>query len=461
MRNSIHRTDYRLLLWPRIYNPHMPTRRSFLLAATAAAAVPSTTLRAQLPTAAPPSDLKLPPAITALTSRRSEATPITLTEREQRLDHARTLLAQHKIDALVIATGTSLNYFTGLRWGQSERFFAWVLPVKGSPFIVCPVFEEGRVRERMEAKPSTLPAASITRVYTWNEDEDPYALLAKALKDAGITTGKIGVEERTQFVFADGIARASPSLTAVSGTPITSGCRAVKSQAELDLMRLANNITLQVYEAVYKSAQPGMTTHQFSELVSTAYLRCGFPGDASCQVGEYSALPHGSLQPQIIRENEIILIDDGCLVEGYQSDMSRTFVLGKTTSPKLDKQKQVFDIVHKAQSAALAAARPGVPCHAIDDAARKVITDAGYGPDYKHFTHRVGHGIGMDMHEWPYLVRGNTTPLAAGMTFSDEPGIYITGEFGVRLEDDWVVTPNGGEMFTPQSPSLEDPFAKA
>src|ERR1700733_7789893 len=390
VRNSIHRTDYRLLLWPRIYNPHMPTRRSFLLAATAAAAVPPTPLRAQLPTAAPPSDLKLPPAISALTSRRSEATPITLTEREQRLDHARTLLAQHKIDALVIATGTSLNYFTGLRWGQSERFFAWVLPVKGSPFIVCPVFEEGRVRERMEAKPSTLPSASTTRVYTWNEDEDPYRLLAKALKDAGITTGKIGVEEKTQFVFADGIAHASPTLTATSATPVTFGCRSIKTPAELALMQLANDITLSVYTAAYKSAQPGMTTRQFTQLIDVAYTRCGVVGEASCQVGEYSALPHGSLNPQVIREGEIILIDDGCFVEGYQSDISRTFVLGDATSPKLDKQRKVFDTVHQAQAAALAAARPGVSCQAIDAAARNVISAAGYGPDYKYFTHRVG-----------------------------------------------------------------------
>ena len=435
----------------------MPTRRSFLLAATAAAAAPSLKLQAQRPTAASPSDLKLPPAIAALTSRRSEATPITLAEREQRVERARTLLAANKIDALVITTGTSLTYFTGLRWGQSERFFAWVLPVKGGPFVVCPVFEEGRVRERMEAKPATLPSASTTKVYTWNEDESPYTLLAKALKDAGISTGKIGVEERTQFVFADGIAHSSPTLTAVSAIPVTFGCRSIKSSAELALMRLANDITLSVYEAAYKSAEPGMTNRRFSDLVAHAYDRVGFPGNASCQVGEYSALPHGSLQPQVIREGEIILIDDGCTVEGYQSDISRSFVLGKAT----DKQKQVFDIVHKAQAAALAAARPGVQCQAIDAAARKVITDAGFGPDYKHFTHRVGHGIGMDMHEWPYLVRGNTLPLAAGMTFSDEPGIYIVGEFGVRLEDDWVVTPNGGEMFTPQSPSLEDPFAKA
>ena len=434
----------------------MLNRRRFLLSSAAAAAAPAVALQAQRPTVAVDPNIKLPPAISALTSRRSEATPITLAEREQRLERARTLLVQHKIDALVIATGTSLTYFTGLRWGQSERFFAWVLPAKGNPFVVCPVFEEGRVRERMEAKPATLPAASTTKVYTWNEDESPYALLAKALKEAGISSGKIGVEERTQFAFADGIAHSSPTLTAVSGTPITFGCRGIKSPAELALMRLANDVTLQVYEAVYKSTQPGMTTRQFSELISAAYLRCGFPGDASCQVGEYSALPHGSLQPQVIRENEIVLIDDGCTVEGYQSDMSRTFVLGKAT----DKQKQVFDIVHKAQAAALSAARPGVQCQAIDDTARKVITDAGFGPDYKHFTHRVGHGIGMDGHEWPYLVRGNTTPLATGMTFSDEPGVYITGEFGVRLEDDWVVTPNGGEMFTPQSPSLEDPFAR-
>ena len=430
-------------------------RRRFLLtSAAAAAAAPTLTLAAQ----SHPSD-NIPAPIAALTSRRAEAVPISLTEREARLERARALMLQHKIDAIVIATGTSLNYFTGLRWGQSERFFAWTLPAKGAPFIVCPVFEEGRVRERMEAKPATLPSASTTRVYTWNEDEDPYKLLAKALKEAGIATGKIGIEERTQFVFADGIAHASPTLTTTSATPITFGCRGIKTPAELALMQLANNITLSVYEAAYESAQPGMTNRQFSQLVDVAYTRCGVTGNASCQVGEYSALPHGSLQPQVIREGEIILIDDGCVVEGYQSDISRTFVLGDATSPKLDKARKVFDIVHQAQSAALAAARPGVQCQAIDAAARNVVTSAGYGPDYKHFTHRVGHGIGMDGHEWPYLVRGNTTPLAAGMCFSDEPGIYITGEFGVRLEDDWHVTEDGGKMFTPQSPSLEHPFA--
>ena len=429
-------------------------RRRFLLtAAAAAAANPALTLTAQ----SHQSD-NLPPAIVALSNRRAEAAPITLAEREQRLDRARALMHQNRIDAIVITTGTSLTYFTGLRWGQSERFFAWTLPAKGAPFIVCPVFEEGRVRERMDAKPATLPSASTTSVYTWNEDEDPYKLLAKALKESGIAAGMIGIEERTQFVFADGISHASPTLTATSATPITFGCRGIKTPAELALMQLANSITLSVYEAAYKSAQPGMTNRQFSQLIDVAYSRCGVTGDASCQVGEYSALPHGSLQPQTIREGEIILIDDGCTVEGYQSDISRTFVLGDATSPNLDKARKVFDIVHQAQSAALAAARPGLQCQAVDTAARNIITTAGFGPDYKHFTHRLGHGIGMDGHEWPYLVRGNTTPLAAGMCFSDEPGIYIPGEFGVRLEDCWHMTETGPRTFTPLAKSILDPI---
>src|SRR5271170_4631958 len=251
----------------------MTTRRRFLLTSAAVAAAPTLTLTAQ---STQPD--KLPPAIAALTNRRAEAVPITLAEREHRLERARALMHQHSIDAIVITTGTSLTYFTGLHWDQSERLFAWTLPATGAPFIVCPVFEEGRVRERMEAKPATLPSASTTRVYTWNEDEDPYKLLAKALKESGITTGKIGIEERTQFVFADGIAHASSTLTTTSATPITYGCRSIKTPAELALMQLANNITLSVYKACYESAQPGMTNRQFSQLIDAAYARCGVTG---------------------------------------------------------------------------------------------------------------------------------------------------------------------------------------
>ena len=430
----------------------MASRRSFLL--SAASIVAASTLRAQRQ-ATPVADGSLPPAIAAFTSRRSEATPISIAEREHRLERARELLGQQHIQALVICSGTSLTYFTGLHWDESERLFAWVLPGRGKPFILCPAFEEGRVRERISAQPPKLPSASTTRVYTWNEDEDPYALLARALKDTGIVSGKVGIEEHTQFAFADGIAHASPTFNAVSATPITAGCRSIKSPAELALMQLANDVTLKVYEAAWKSMEPGMTNRRVSDLIAAAYDRIGFPGDASCEVGPFSALPHGSLQPQKIAEGEIILLDDGCTVEGYQSDISRSFVLGRAT----DKQKKVFDIVHRAQAAALAAARPGVSCHAIDDAARRVVEDSGYGPGYKFFSHRLGHGIGMDGHEWPYLVRGNNQPLEPGMCFSDEPGIYIPNEFGIRLEDDWHVTADGGKLFTPQSPSLEHPFA--
>jgi len=230
----------------------------------------------------------------------------------------------------------------------------------------------------------------------------------------------------------------------------------IKSPNELALMRLASEVTLSVYDAVYHALREGMTQRDVGNLIDQAYQRVGFPGEASVMVGEYTAFPHGSTTPQVLREGSIIMIDDGCTVEGYDSDITRTFVLGKAS----DKMKQVFDIVHRAQSAALAAARPGADCGSIDSAARKVITEAGYGPDYKYFTHRLGHGLGMDGHEWPYLVRGNTTKLQANVTTSNEPGIYIRGEFGIRLEDDMHVTENGAELFTPQSPSLEDPFGK-
>jgi Xaa-Pro dipeptidase len=246
-------------------------------------------------------------------------------------------------------------------------------------------------------------------------------------------------------------------VTLTSGTPVTAGCRMIKSAHEIALMRLACHVTLAAYEAVYRALHEGMTQHDVGSLIAAAYGQLGFPGEASVQVGEYSALPHGSRTPQVIREGSIVMIDDGCDVEGYQSDITRTFVLGKAS----DKMKTNFEIVHRAQAAALAAARPGIECGAVDAAARKVITDAGYGPDYKYFSHRLGHGMGMDGHEWPYLVRGNTTKLQPNMTFSDEPGIYIRGEFGIRLEDDMHITENGAELFTPQSLSLEDPFGKA
>ncbi|HLZ39339.1 MAG TPA: Xaa-Pro peptidase family protein [Candidatus Sulfotelmatobacter sp.] len=395
-------------------------------------------------------ETSLPPSIARLKSRKADAQPITREERQQRQESARKLMLDHGLDAIVLMEGTSLRYFSGIRWWGGERMFALVLPAKGKAFYVCPAFEEGRAHEQI----ANAPEGAEADIRLWQEDESPYQLFAQGLKDRGMASGKIGIEETIRFVFVDGISKASPHATMISATPVTAGCRMIKSAHELALMRLASKVTLAVYEAVHEALREGMTQHDVSNLIESAYARMGFPGDASVMVGEFTAFPHGSSTPQVIREGSIIMVDDGCVVEGYQSDITRTFVLGKAT----DKMKQVFDILHRAQSAALAAARPGAECGAVDTAARKVITDAGYGPDYKYFTHRLGHGLGMDGHEWPYLVRGNQTKLQPNIMSSNEPGIYIRGEFGIRLEDDMHVTDNGAELFTPQSPSLEDPF---
>jgi Xaa-Pro dipeptidase len=418
-------------------------RRHFLTTGTLAAAVPAL-MAGQSTTEA------LPPSIAALKSRKSEATPITVAERQSRIDRARELMGQEGFAGIVLAGSVSLVYFTGISVGNSERMFAFVMPVKGAPFIVCPYFEEARMRERL----TTVPSGDSIRIYTWKEDESPYVLVKKGMADAGLSSGKLGIEEKTPYVYANEIAKACPGMQVVDATPITAGCRIIKSQHELELLTLANQVTLQVYEATWKAGHPGMTTQQFSDLMGVAYVRSGFPGFSSCETGIYSALPHGSIKPQVIKENDIVLIDDGCKVEGYTADISRTFVYGKPT----DRMLKVFDIVHKAQSAARDAAKAGNECQAVDAAARDVVTAGGFGPDYKTFLHRLGHGIGMDGHEWTYLVRGNKTILRENMCFSDEPGIYLTGEFGIRLEDCMHIGKDKGILFTPQSPSLTDPF---
>ena len=434
----------------------MLNRRSFFSMAAALAGAPNLALQRR-GGGASQAPATLPPSIAALTSMRSQARPITNEERRLRVEKARRLMAAEKIDALVLSGGTSLVYFTNIRWGGGERLFAGVIPAKGQPFFVSPAFEEDRAREQIALGPF---ADGVADVRTWNEDESPYALVAQGLKDRGLATGTIGVEETMKFVWSDGIAMAAPQLKVTSGTAITAGCRMIKDDHELELIRIASTATLKVYEAVYHALEPGMTQNQVSDLIDAGYRQVGFPGGASVQVGEYTALPHGSITPQMIREGTIIVIDDGCTVQGYQSDITRTFVIGKPTA----KMIAVFDIVKRAQTAALQAARPGVPLESIDAAARQVVVDAGYGPGFKYFSHRLGHGMGMDGHEWPYLVKNNmfgwNKALTAqpGMVFSDEPGIYIRGEFGVRLEDDLYITADGAKLFTPQSESLEKPF---
>ncbi len=392
----------------------------------------------------------LPPSIANLTSMHDRMRPITSEERRARIERAKELMASQRLDAFLMAGGTSLKYFTNMDWGNSERMLAVVIPRIGRPFVVCPSFERDRAMEQIQSG----PLAKDSGLLTWEEDESPYRLVADGLRTLGFANAKLGIEERVPHVFSEGVAKALPSAELSSAIPVTAGCRGVKDAHEIELMRLASTVTLAAYAAAHRALKDGLTQNDFGDLVAKAHTKLGFHGGAGVQVGVYSALPHGSITPQVIREGSILLIDGGCSVDGYSSDLSRTFVLGKPT----EKMKRVFEIEHRAQTAAVKTARPGLECQAVDAAARKVIVDAGYGPDYKYFTHRVGHGMGMDGHEWPYLVRGNTTLLQRGMVFSDEPGIYIRGEFGVRLEDDMVITESGAELLTPQSPSLEDPF---
>ena len=422
-----------------------PARRNFLrssLIAGAAAMPLSLVASAQ---AAANSDNALPESMRALKSVAAQVVPIGNEERIARVAKAQRLMAGHGIDAVFIGAGSSLTYFTGMHWWDSERLTGVILPRKGEPVYVTPEFERVRTLEQIKLG---------NDVRGWQEDEDPYALVAKVLRDMGHATGTLGMEEAVPFFRAKGIADALPQAKVVPAWPVVSGCRRVKSAAELALMKLANEATLAVYEAVWKALKPGMTEQDISGLLAMAYARTGLNGDASVNVGKYTASPHGSDQPQHLVEGTPIIFDGGCRAGGYTSDITRTVVLGQPD----DEIRKVFDIVLKAQTAALNAARPGVAMGDVDAAARKVISDSGYGPDYRYFSHRLGHGIGLDMHEWDYLVRGNKHLLEPGMTFSDEPGIYIPDRFGVRLEDILYVTEDGAALMTPQSTSIDQPF---
>jgi len=377
--------------------------------------------------------------------RASQAKPITRDEYLQRQETARRFMREAGIEAVFLTGGTSMQYFTGTQWGLSERMFALVFPAKGELAWVTPAFEKGRALEQIKFG---------SDVRTWEEDDSPYQLVASILKDRGVVSGKLGIEETVRFVFSDGVAKAAPAVKITSADLVTARCRQVKAAHEIDLMRLANQITLKSFEIASRSLREGITHGEFGGKISAAHQQLGARGGALVLFAEYSALPHGTITPQKLKQGDVVLMDGGCSVEGYASDITRTTVFGKPS----EKQRRVWDIVKQAQAAALKAARPGAACEDVDAAARKVIVEAGYGPDYKYFTHRVGHGIGMDGHEWTYLVRGNKTKLEAGMTFSNEPGIYIPGEFGIRLEDIMVITENGAELLTGQSPSIEEPF---
>ncbi|MEP6620105.1 MAG: Xaa-Pro peptidase family protein [bacterium] len=386
------------------------------------------------------------PEALAATTFDQKVVPISDDERRARIEKARRLMIENGIDALVLEGGTSMQYYTGVRWGNSERTFAVVIPARGELAWVTPGFEEERARELIKHS---------TDIRAWQEDESPYRLIAGILRDRG-ATGKIGIEERLRFFIYDGVRQELPSAQFVSATPVTAGCRMIKSPAELALMQRANDITLAAIGTTVKALKEGMTPAQVSDNVAAATKKLGGRADGALVIfGKYSAFPHGTVQPQKLHEGDIVLIDAGCTVEGYVSDITRTTVFGKATQ----RQRDVWDIEKKAQNAAFSAAQVGATCESVDAAARKVITDAGFGPDYKvpGLPHRTGHGIGLDGHEWTNFVRGNTTKIQPGMCFSDEPTITIYGEFGIRHEDCLYITESGPKFFTPLSRSIEHP----
>jgi Xaa-Pro dipeptidase len=372
---------------------------------------------------------------------------ISVAERRGRIAQARELMIENDIDAIYLEVGASLFYFTGIRWFLSERMLAAILPARGEIAYVCPAFEEARLREMILFGDD---------VRTWHEHKSPYRLVADIFRDRGIATGRIGIEESVRFFLFDGIRQEVPHLEYVSADPVTVSCRVIKSPAEIALMQRANDITVAAYKACFPLLQEGMSHKEFQELSIVAYQALGVRGSIGCQFGKSTAYPHGSKEMTYLKEGDVVLTDSVCSVEGYHSDISRTIVFGEPTQ----RQRDVWELEHEAQAAAFAAAQVGVPCEAVDAAARRVITDAGFGPDYQvpGLPHRTGHGIGLDIHEWVHLVRGELTPIAPGMCFTNEPMIAIYGEFGVRIEDCMYITADGPRFFSQPSPAIDRPF---
>ena len=375
--------------------------------------------------------------------------PIGAAERLGRLARAKSLMAENGIGSVIVESGSSLDYLTGVQWHRSERLTAAIIPVRGDPIIITPFFERPSVAETL-----AIPA----EIRTWNEDEEPLKLVADFLRERGVSGEPVGFEETDRYFIVDRLQHQLPGVKAVSANPVVRALRLIKSPAELALMQVANDITLKAMRHAGDMAKIGMTPADFSASIDAATIALGgSPEFALVLIDEASALPHGSKKPQLVKQGSTVLFDCGCTVHGYQSDISRTFVFG---APPTAEQRKVWNQVHEGQQIAIRAARIGAPAGSVDDAVRHAYESWGYGPGYNlpGLSHRTGHGIGMDGHEPAYLVHGDTTPLAPGMCFSDEPGIYIPGKFGVRLEDCWHMTEAGPKFFSQPPPSIDQPF---
>jgi len=386
--------------------------------------------------------------LAAITARSRQALPIGRDERLDRIERARQLMAGQGADALIVGAGASLAYFTGIRWSMIERIVAMVLIRDRPPVIICPAFEEGSLSAEI-----AVPAEARF----WQEEDSPYALIAGLLAEAGVRT--VAVDPALPFGMADAIQQAAPGVRISSAATVIDGCRMLKSPAELAIIREAMSMTLEVQERASRILRPGIRASEVRRFVEAAHRAIGSDGTTFCivQFGASTAFPHGLPQDDVLAEGDVVLVDTGCLLEGYNSDLTRSYVFG-APDPL---QRQVWDIEREAQLAVFQAARPGAPCSALDDAARTVLQAHGMGPDYRlpGLPHRTGHGVGMTIHEAPYLVRGNAMPLVPGMCMSNEPMIVVPGRFGIRLEDHFHITETGAAWFTEPSPSLDRPFA--
>lgn len=421
------------------------TKRGFLKGAGAlavAGGAAGSALRAGAAQAQPIAGAQALPDMTA------DAQPITPEERLARIAKAQKLMAAQDMAAVLLDAGSALDYFTGIRWGRSERYTGVILPREGEITVITPAFEEPTIRERMTFGDD---------VRVWQENENPFALVPGVLNDRGLNGGRIGIEETVRYFIADGVRQAAPDFEVVSGAAVTRGCRMFKSVAELALMQRANDVTLAAYRHIYPQIEAGMTNREVSALMSdTTRALGGQVAFSICLIGEASAYPHGTDRPQMVEEGAMILMDCGASVHGYKSDISRSWVFGDPT----EKQRQVWNTVKAGQELALETAQVGVPAGKVDATVRAFYEREGFGPGYKTpgLSHRLGHGIGMDGHEPINFVQGEDTPLAPGMCFSNEPGIYIFGEFGVRLEDCLYMTAAGPQLFSPFSKSIDDPM---
>ena len=409
-------------------------RRRFLQGAGALAAAMAVPTRLMAQAAANLTPIKLPP-------------PISSAERLQRLAKARALMARNNIEAVIIEPGASLDDYAGVQWWRSERLTAAVIPAVGDPIVVTPFFERPSVAESL-----SVPA----EIRTWNEDEEPLKLVADFLR--GKRVSRVGFEETNRFWILDRLKQQLPNVQVVSANPVVRAQRMIKTPAETALMQAASDITVGAYRSIYPQIREGMTPADISRLYVAAVKALGGSADGGLVLlGEAAAYPHGSGKPQHVRKGEVVLLDAGCEVHGYQSDISRTFVFGGNASPE---QRKVWDQMHRGQQIAMAAAKVGAPAGSVDDAVRSAYESWGYGPGYKlpGTSHRTGHGIGMEGHEPVNLVHGEMTPLAPGMCFSNEPGLYLPGKFGIRLEDCFHMTASGPKWFSVPPPSIDRPF---